>query len=102
MVRVQPDNSYCHNLHTSVGGLVISADEFYIHRYHPTIERAAQYLVRSLDEANEQSAGGPIDPFPIFLRGAQVLAVTVLCGASAEEAATLLDDSPLPMKRHGE
>ena len=70
--------------------------------YHPIIDKAAQYFIRSLDNANKKAQGGPIDPFPIFVKGAQVLAITVLCGASVEEASTLLDDCPFPMRRLGE
>jgi hypothetical protein len=73
-----------------------------LHSYHPIIDKAAQYFIRSLENANKKAQGGPVDPFPIFVKGAQVLAITVLCGASVEEAATLLDDCPFPMRRLGE
>ncbi|KAG6829804.1 hypothetical protein H0H87_010108 [Tephrocybe sp. NHM501043] len=68
--------------------------------YDPVIERAAQYFVRSLDRASQ--SGGPVDPFPLFVDGAAVLNLTVICGASVEDASTLLRDSPYPMKRLGQ
>ncbi|RDB27732.1 3-hydroxyphenylacetate 6-hydroxylase [Hypsizygus marmoreus] len=68
--------------------------------YENIIERAAQYFVRGLNNANKQ--GGPIDAVPIFFDAAAVLAITVLCGASVEEASVLLNDIPYPMKRLGQ
>lgn len=68
--------------------------------YENIIERAAQYFVRNLENVAKQ--GQPIDPFPAFFDGAAVLAITVLCGASVEEASTMLKDIPFPMKRLGQ
>ncbi|KAG6908403.1 hypothetical protein DXG01_004764 [Tephrocybe rancida] len=68
--------------------------------YDPVIERAAQYFVRRLNTASK--SGGPIDPFPLFVDGSAVLNLTVICGASVDEASTLLQDSPFPMKRLGQ
>ncbi|KAH0583293.1 hypothetical protein H2248_011167 [Termitomyces sp. 'cryptogamus'] len=68
--------------------------------YDPVIERAAQYLVRSLDTASR--SGVPIDPFPLFVDGSAVLNLTVICGATVDQASTLLKDCPYPMKRLGQ
>ncbi|KAG5644196.1 hypothetical protein DXG03_008859 [Asterophora parasitica] len=68
--------------------------------YDPVVERAAQYVVRSLDKAAKN--GGPIDPLPVFFDCAAVLNLTVICGASVDEASVLLKDSPFPMKRLGQ
>ncbi|GLB41407.1 hypothetical protein LshimejAT787_1000070 [Lyophyllum shimeji] len=70
--------------------------------YEAVIERAAQYIVRSLSTAFQNANCGPIDPFPIFFDGAAVLNLTVICGASVAEASVLLKDSPFPMKRLGQ
>ncbi|KAF5378870.1 hypothetical protein D9615_006929 [Tricholomella constricta] len=69
--------------------------------YDPVVERAAQYVVQSLEKASKNGSG-PIDPFPIFFDSAAVLNLTVICGASVEEASVLLKDSPFPMKRLGQ
>jgi len=71
-------------------------------RYGNILDKASQYFIRSLNDAHKKENGGPIDPFPIFFQGATVLAVTVLCGASVEEASTVLEGIPFPMKRIGE
>ena len=71
-------------------------------RYGNVLDKASQYIIRLLNDAHRKENGGPIDPFPIFFQGAVVLAVTILCGASVEEASTVLKDIPFPMKRIGE
>ncbi|KAG6812789.1 hypothetical protein H0H92_000421 [Tricholoma furcatifolium] len=68
--------------------------------YDPVIDRAAQYFVRSLDNASK--SGGPVDPFPLLVDGAAVLNLTVICGATFEDASALLRDSPYPMRRLGQ
>ncbi|KAG6896697.1 hypothetical protein C0992_006635 [Termitomyces sp. T32_za158] len=68
--------------------------------YDPVIERAAQYFVRSLETASK--SGGPIDPFPLFVDGSAVLNLTVICGATIDQASNLLKDCPYPMKRLGQ
>ncbi|KAG6816077.1 hypothetical protein H0H87_008805 [Tephrocybe sp. NHM501043] len=68
--------------------------------YDPVVERAVQYFVRIFNTAS--TTGGPVDPAPLFVDGSAVLNLTIICGASVDNAATLLRDSPHPMKRLGQ
>ncbi|KAG5644194.1 hypothetical protein DXG03_008857 [Asterophora parasitica] len=69
--------------------------------YDPVVERAAQYVVRSLETAAKNGTG-PTDPFPIFFDSSAVLNLTVNCGATVDEASVLLRDCPFSMKRIGQ
>jgi hypothetical protein len=65
--------------------------------YEHIITESTESFVHDL--YNAAKVGGPVDPWPIFFRNSQALAISTYLGAPIKETAHVFDDIPFPMKR---
>ncbi|RDB27726.1 3-hydroxyphenylacetate 6-hydroxylase [Hypsizygus marmoreus] len=68
-----------------------------IKSYQDIMDESTQSFVRDLNDARK--LGCPINPWPIFFRNSQALAISTYLGAPIKETAHVFDDIPYPMKR---